>query len=189
MPTPVNDACRSVNALVNAGPDFFLHGGPPPVHHERNFRNGGHTGAAAMSARGNDRVLVAFDPGISGAAAFHTVETGQLLTAEDLPVVAGQADAVSLANRLSEMKPVAAFVERVSAMPKQGVSSTFKFGQANGVLIGILAALHVPAFHHAEHLEEALRAGHQQGKISAEGLAALSRIGGLLCEEERSQQG
>jgi crossover junction endodeoxyribonuclease RuvC len=41
-------------------------------------------------------------------------------------------------------KPVAAFVERVGAMPKQGVSSTFKFGQANGVLIGILAALHVP---------------------------------------------
>jgi len=97
-----------------------------------------------MSARGNDRVLVAFDPGISGAAAFHTVETSHLLTAEDLPVVAGQVDAVSLANRLSEMKPVAAFVERVGAMPKQGVTSTFKFGQANGVLIGILAALHVP---------------------------------------------
>ena len=104
----------------------------------------GATGAAGMSAARNDRVLVAFDPGISGAAAFHTVETGHLLTAEDLPVVAGQVDAVSLADRLSEMKPVAAFVERVGAMPKQGVSSTFKFGQANGVLIGVLAALHVP---------------------------------------------
>lgn len=74
-----------------------------------------------MSARGNDRVLVAFDPGISGAAAFHTVETSHLLTAEDSPVVAGQVDAVSLANRLSEMKSVAAFVERVAAMPKQDV--------------------------------------------------------------------
>ena len=104
----------------------------------------GATGAAGMSAPGNDRVLVAFDPGIAGAVAFHTVETSHLLTAEDLPVVAGQVDAVSLADRLSEMKPVAAFVERVGAMPKQGVSSTFKFGQANGVLIGVLAALHVP---------------------------------------------
>jgi Holliday junction resolvasome RuvABC endonuclease subunit len=93
---------------------------------------------------GGDRVLVAFDPGISGATAFHTVETGHLLIAEDLPVVAGQVDAVSLADRLSEMKPVAAFIERVGAMPKQGVASTFKFAQANGVLIGILAALHVP---------------------------------------------
>jgi hypothetical protein len=62
-----------------------------------------------------DRVLVAFDPGISGAAAFHTVETGHLMTAEDLPVVAGQVDAVSLANRLSEMKPVVAFIERIGS--------------------------------------------------------------------------
>jgi hypothetical protein len=63
--------------------------------------------------------------------AFLTVESGHLLTAEDLPVVAGQVDAVSLANRLNEMKPLAAFVERVGAMPKQGVTSTFKFGQAS----------------------------------------------------------
>jgi hypothetical protein len=55
-------------------------------------------GAAGMSAPGNDRVLVAFDPGISGAAAFHTVDAGHLLTAEDLPVVARQVDAVSLAT-------------------------------------------------------------------------------------------
>jgi hypothetical protein len=59
--------------------------GRRPVHNERNFRNG-HTGAAGMSALGNERVLVAFDPGISGASAFHTVETGHLLKAEDLPV-------------------------------------------------------------------------------------------------------
>ena len=67
---------------------------------------------AGMSAARNERALVAFDPGISGAAAFHTVQTRHLLTA-----VAGQVDAVSVANRLSEMKPVAAFVERVGAMP------------------------------------------------------------------------
>ncbi len=136
-----------------------------------------------------DRVLVAFDPGISGAAAFHTVETGHLLTAEDLPVVAGQVDAVSVANRLSEMKPVAAFVEQVSAMPKQGCDLDFQIrpGQwrpdrhTGG-------APSSRAFRHAEHLEEALWAGRRQGKIPAEGLAALSQIGGLLCEEEGSQQ-
>jgi hypothetical protein len=49
-----------------------------------------------MSARGNDRVLVAFDPGISGAAAFHTVETGHLLKAEDLPVVEPSVNAAVL---------------------------------------------------------------------------------------------
>ena len=135
------------------------------------------------------KVLVAFDPGISGAAAFYTVETGQLVTAQDLLVVAGQVDAVSLANRLSEMKPVAAFVERVGAMPKQGVSSTFKFGQANGVLIGILAALHVPMHFITPGVwKKHYGLDADKGKIPAEGLAALSRIGGLLCEEEGSQQ-
>ena len=146
-------------------------------------------GAAGMSAPGNDRVLVAFDPGISGAAAFHTVESGHFLTAEDLPVVAGQVDAVSLANRLSEMKPVAAFVERVGAMPKQGVSSTFKFGQANGVLIGILAALHIPVHFITPGTWKkhyGLDADKEKSRLKA--LQLFPEFGGLLCEEEGSQQ-
>jgi crossover junction endodeoxyribonuclease RuvC len=163
--------------------------GGRPVHNERNFRNGGHTGAAAMSAPGNDRVLVAFDPGISGAAAFHTVEADHLLKAEDLPVVAGQVDAVSLADRLSEMKPVAAFVERVSAMPKQGVSSTFKFGQANGVLIGILAALHVPMHFITPGTWKrhyGLDADKEKSRLKA--LQLFSESAAFFCEEEGSQQ-
>lgn len=37
-----------------------------------------------------------------------------------------------------------AYIERVSAMPKQGVSSTFKFGQSYGFLRGLLIAHRVP---------------------------------------------
>lgn len=37
-----------------------------------------------------------------------------------------------------------AYIEKVSAMPKQGVSSTFKFGQNYGMLRGMLVALGVP---------------------------------------------
>jgi Holliday junction resolvasome RuvABC endonuclease subunit len=36
------------------------------------------------------------------------------------------------------------FIEKVHAMPKQGVSSTFKFGRSYGVMIGILTALGIP---------------------------------------------
>jgi len=36
------------------------------------------------------------------------------------------------------------FLCPVHAMPKQGVSSTFKFGQNFGTLLGILAALGIP---------------------------------------------
>jgi crossover junction endodeoxyribonuclease RuvC len=41
------------------------------------------------------------------------------------------------------MKPDLAVVEKVGAMPKQGVSSTFKFGAAYGSILGILAALKI----------------------------------------------
>ena len=37
-----------------------------------------------------------------------------------------------------------AFLEKVGAMPKQGVSSTFKFGQHYGLLRGLLVALQIP---------------------------------------------
>ena len=37
-----------------------------------------------------------------------------------------------------------AFVEQVGAMPKQGVSSTFRFGMAYGIIRGILAARGLP---------------------------------------------
>jgi crossover junction endodeoxyribonuclease RuvC len=36
------------------------------------------------------------------------------------------------------------YVEQVSAMPKQGVSSSFNFGMGYGMWIGILAALRIP---------------------------------------------
>lgn len=37
-----------------------------------------------------------------------------------------------------------AFIERVHSMPKQGVSSSFKFGQSYGFLRGVLVALSIP---------------------------------------------
>lgn len=37
-----------------------------------------------------------------------------------------------------------ATLELVSAMPKQGVSSTFKFGTSYGFLRGLLIAMHIP---------------------------------------------
>ena len=41
------------------------------------------------------------------------------------------------------MSPDLALIERVHAMPRQGLGSTFRFGQAYGSLLGILAALQI----------------------------------------------
>jgi crossover junction endodeoxyribonuclease RuvC len=49
----------------------------------------------------------------------------------------------SIAASEAENERMAGIVERVGAMPGQGVTSMFNFGQSFGVLLGVLAALGV----------------------------------------------
>jgi hypothetical protein len=89
--------------------------------------------------------IAAFDPGsVSGAYAFLFVPYLDRVTAEDIPVANGQIAGASLASRLKQMRPDVAVIERVAAMPRQGVSSTFKFGTAFGIIQGVIAALEIP---------------------------------------------
>lgn len=88
--------------------------------------------------------IVGIDPGISGAVAFFFTAAPDMVSAEDAPVVAGMLDAATLAARIRQMKPDMAIVEQVSARPGQGVSSMFRFGQAYGMAIGVIAACGVP---------------------------------------------
>ena len=84
------------------------------------------------------------DPGGSGAIAFLFKGYPRTISVEDTPTVAGEIDAATLADRISTMCPDMFIIERVGAMPKQGVASTFKFGKAYGVVIGVVAALKIP---------------------------------------------
>jgi crossover junction endodeoxyribonuclease RuvC len=91
-----------------------------------------------------DRCILGVDPGISGAIAFYFPGVPSRVSAEDVPVAAGEINAAGLAERIRKMRPDVAVIERVAAMPGQGVSSTFKFGASFGVVCGVLAALEVP---------------------------------------------
>lgn len=83
------------------------------------------------------------DPGLSGAIAFFYTKEGRI-EAEDMPVVAKTVDAWTLSNRILEMKTTRAIVESVHSMPKQGVASSFCFGQTFGTVLGVLGALAIP---------------------------------------------
>jgi hypothetical protein len=87
------------------------------------------------------KCFAGFDPGLSGAIAFYFPAHPELIAAEDFPIVGGEIDAATLADRLRQMRPDFAVIERVGAMPKQGVSSTFKFGASYGALLGVVGAL------------------------------------------------
>jgi crossover junction endodeoxyribonuclease RuvC len=90
------------------------------------------------------RCIMGCDPGISGSIAFYWPEAPWRVIAEDIPALVGRIDAVTVADRIAQMKPDMAVIEGVGAMPGQGVSSTFKFGVAYGTLLGIIATLHIP---------------------------------------------
>jgi crossover junction endodeoxyribonuclease RuvC len=85
-----------------------------------------------------ESVVIGIDPGKSGALALvgleeavaYKLDNTERDIYEKLVEFAAQADF--------------AFIEKVNAMPKQGVSSTFKFGQSYGFLRGILVASGIP---------------------------------------------
>lgn len=88
--------------------------------------------------------ILGVDPGVSGAVAFYFPARPDLIAAEDVPVAGGEIDAATLAQRINQLAPSVAIIEQVGAMPKQGVSSTFKFGMAYGTVRGVVQALGIP---------------------------------------------
>lgn len=92
---------------------------------------------------------IGIDPGISGAIAIIHDHGG--VTFHDMPTVTklngkgNQVDAATLANVLREYAVAdIAYLEQVGAMPGQGVTSMFSFGDSFGVIRGILAAVGIP---------------------------------------------
>lgn len=62
----------------------------------------------------------------------------------DVPVVDKMIDASAFAGMVSAWEPDYVVIEKVNAFPGQGVSSSFRFGQGFGMLLGVFGALRVP---------------------------------------------
>jgi len=97
-------------------------------------------------------LIAGLDPGLGGALALLDAATGEVIDIFDLPVhqltrggkTKREIDAHQLAAALGGDRIGHCFIERVGAMPGQGVSSSFVFGKCFGVTLGVLAALGVP---------------------------------------------
>ena len=98
--------------------------------------------------------IIGIDPGLSGAIA--VLENNNVLNIFDIPVMSEgkknkrQLNSALLVNLLRENiikdEEVAVVVEQVNAMPGQGVTSMFNFGQTFGAIKGICAALEFPIY-------------------------------------------
>lgn len=96
-------------------------------------------------------IILGIDPGLSGAIAIYNIYTEELVVM-DMPVVEmtrngkhkREVSPALVADVIAGKGAVRAYMERVSAMPGQGVSSMFSFGRSAGIIEGVLAAYEIP---------------------------------------------
>ena len=98
--------------------------------------------------------IIGIDPGLSGAIAI--LENNKVLHLFDMPVMSegkknkrqlNSAQLVKLLkDNIEDKDDSCVVVEQVNAMPGQGVTSMFNFGQTFGAIKGICAALGFPIF-------------------------------------------
>ena len=97
-------------------------------------------------------IIIGIDPGVSGAICILT--NGKITEIYEMPTMidgkknkkqVNGAEITNIINKeLVNEKDINVVIEHVSAMPGQGVTSMFNFGQSFGVLKGICAALKLP---------------------------------------------
>ena len=101
-------------------------------------------------------LIIGIDPGISGSICFF--EDGKILDVIEMPtMIEGkknkkQVNGSQIYNEILkkinklETNDIRVIVEQVSAMPGQGVTSMFNFGQSFGILKGICSAMQLPIY-------------------------------------------
>ena len=101
-------------------------------------------------------LVIGIDPGISGSICFF--ENGVIIDVIEMPTMTEgkknkkQVNGSQIYNEIlsvinkSRQKDIRVVIENVSAMPGQGVTSMFNFGQSFGILKGICSAMQLPMF-------------------------------------------
>ena len=99
-------------------------------------------------------LIIGIDPGLSGSICFF--DDGKIVDVIDMPTMTDgkknkkQVNGAQIYNEISarlkniEKRNVRVVIEQVSAMPGQGVTSMFNFGQSFGILKGICSAMQLP---------------------------------------------
>ena len=101
-------------------------------------------------------LIIGIDPGISGSICFF--EDGKIIDVIEMPTMTEgkknkrQVNGSQIYNEVSkriekkEKHKIRVVIEQVSAMPGQGVTSMFNFGQSFGILKGMCSAMQLPMY-------------------------------------------
>ena len=101
-------------------------------------------------------LVIGIDPGISGSICF--LNEGRIMDVVEMPTMTEgkknkkQVNGSQIFNEISERikkldkNNARVVIEQVSAMPGQGVTSMFNFGQSFGILKGICSSMQLPMY-------------------------------------------
>ena len=99
-------------------------------------------------------IIIGIDPGITGGIS--VLENKKVIEVYDTPTMIDgkknkrQVNGAQVTNIIKDVlnknKEIVVVVEHVNAMPGQGVTSMFNFGQSFGVIKGICSALSLPIY-------------------------------------------
>ena len=101
-------------------------------------------------------LIIGIDPGISGSICF--LIDGRILDVVEMPTMTEgkknkkQVNGSQIYNEIKDRtekidkNDIKVVIEQVSAMPGQGVTSMFNFGQSFGILKGICSAIQLPMY-------------------------------------------
>jgi len=101
-------------------------------------------------------LIIGIDPGISGSICFF--ENGKIIDVVEMPTMIDgkknkrQVNGAQIFNEISkrinkiEKVNLRVVIEQVSAMPGQGVTSMFNFGQSFGILKGVCSTMQLPMY-------------------------------------------
>lgn len=88
-------------------------------------------------------IVLAIDPGLSGALAFY-YPAKNIVAVYDMPRVENEIDAAELVRIIQQHKPTVAVIEKVGPMPRDGVRQAWRFSAANAVAKTACALLNIP---------------------------------------------
>ena len=101
-------------------------------------------------------LIIGIDPGISGSICFF--QDGLIMDVLEIPTMTEgkknkkQVNGSQIFNEISkrikkiDKRDIKVVIEHVTAMPGQGVTSMFNFGQSFGILKGICSAMQLPMY-------------------------------------------
>ena len=101
-------------------------------------------------------LIIGIDPGISGSICF--LKDGKIIDVVEMPTMTEgkknkrQVNGSQIYNEILKRinkegnQEIRVVIEQVSAMPGQGVTSMFNFGQSFGILKGLCSAMQLPMY-------------------------------------------